>query len=83
MPKGKQRCTENRLCDICTFLYVFILFVFTTNDILSTRRDFFLKLSFWEIEPTKQMTDQKHKINLGKTVFDDNNHDKKSWACLR
>ena len=36
-PRGKQRCTENGLCNICIFLYVFIVFVFTTNLILSIR----------------------------------------------
>ena len=30
----------------------------------------------------KQMTDQEDIINLGKIVFDDNNQEKKSWACL-
>ena len=30
----------------------------------------------------KQMTDQVDEINLGKIVFDDNNHEKKYWACL-
>ena len=29
------------------------------------------------------MTDQEDNINLGKIVFDDNNQEKKSWACLR
>ena len=28
------------------------------------------------------MTDQEDNINLGKNVFDDNNHEKKSWNCL-
>ena len=28
------------------------------------------------------MTDQEDNINLGKIVFDDNNHERKSWACL-
>ena len=28
------------------------------------------------------MTDLKNNINLGKIVFDDNNQEKKSWACL-
>ena len=28
------------------------------------------------------MTDQEDNINLGKTVFDDNNQERKSWACL-
>ena len=31
VPKGRQRCTENGLCNICKLLYVFIVFVFTTN----------------------------------------------------
>ena len=35
--RGKQSCTENGLCNICMFLYVFIVFVFNTNLILSTR----------------------------------------------
>ena len=28
------------------------------------------------------MTDQEDNINLGKIVFDDNNQERKSWACL-
>ena len=28
------------------------------------------------------MTDQEDEINLGKIVFDDNNQEKKLWACL-
>ena len=28
------------------------------------------------------MKDQEHNINLGKIVFDDNNQERKSWACL-
>ena len=54
------------------FLYLFFVFVFTTNSILSTRH-VFLKHSFWKIEPTNQMTQLKNKINLGKIVCDDNN----------
>ena len=42
VPRGKQKCMENGLCNICNFLYVFIVFVFTTNLILSTRHDFFI-----------------------------------------
>ena len=38
--RGKQMCMENRLCIVCKFLYVFIVLVFTTNSILSTRHDF-------------------------------------------
>ena len=48
----KQRCMENGPCNICKLLYVFNVFVFTTNLILSTRHDFlysihFEKLSLW------------------------------------
>ena len=28
------------------------------------------------------MTDQEDEVNLGKFVFDDNNQERKSWACL-
>ena len=28
------------------------------------------------------MTDQEDNINLGKIVYDDNNQERKSWACL-
>ena len=28
------------------------------------------------------MTDQEGNINLGEIVFDDNNQERKSWACL-
>ena len=42
VPRGNQWCKVKGLCNICNFLYVFIVFVFTTNSILSTRRDFFL-----------------------------------------
>ena len=38
--------------------------------------------SFREIELTKQMTDREDNINSGKNVFDNNNQDRKSWACL-
>ena len=42
VPRGKERCMENGLCNICKFLYVFIVFVITTNSTLSTRHDFFI-----------------------------------------
>ena len=42
-----------------------------------------ISYSFREIELTKQMTDQEDIINLSKIVFDDNNQERKSWACLR
>ena len=44
LPNGKQKCMEDGLCHICIFLYVFILFVFTTNSLLSTRHDFFYSI---------------------------------------
>ena len=40
VPRAKQKCVENGLCNICKFLYVFIVLVFTTELILSTRHDF-------------------------------------------
>ena len=46
VPRGKQRRMENGLCNICKFLYVCIVFVFTTNSILSTRHDFFYSIHF-------------------------------------
>ena len=46
VPRRKQRCTENGLCNICKFLYVFLVFVFTTSLILSTRHDFFYSIHF-------------------------------------
>ena len=32
VPRGKQRGMENGLCNICKFLYLFVVFVFTTNN---------------------------------------------------
>ena len=46
VPKGKQKCMENGLCNICKFLYVFIVFVSTNNLILSTRHGFFYSIPF-------------------------------------
>ena len=83
VPRGKQKCMANGLCNISKFLYVFSVFVFTTNLTLSTRHDFFLEHSFREIELTKQMTDHEDNNNLGKILFDDSNQERKSWACLR
>ena len=42
---------------------------------------FFFEIHYWEIERTRQMTDQEDNINLGKNVFDDRNPEKKSRAC--
>ena len=41
VPRGNQRCVENRPRNNCKILYVFIVFVFTTNLIVSARHDFF------------------------------------------
>ena len=46
VPRGKQRCMEDGLCNICKFLDVFFVFVFTTNLNLSTRHDFFHSIFF-------------------------------------
>ena len=46
VPRGNQRCMENGLCNICKFLYVFIVFVFTTSLIVSTGHDFFYIIDF-------------------------------------
>ena len=75
--KGKQRCTENGLCNICIFLYVFIVFLFTTNLIPSTRHDFFYSI-FFEKLSLRTKTDQEDNFNLGKIVFHDNSQQRKS-----
>ena len=36
VPKGKQRCMENGPSNLCKFLYVFKVIVFTSILILST-----------------------------------------------
>ena len=46
VPRGKQRCIDNGLSNICKFLYVFNLFVFITNFFLSTGHDFFCSIHF-------------------------------------
>ncbi len=46
VPRGKQRYMENGLCNIFKIWYLFIVFVFTTNLILSTRHDFFYSIHF-------------------------------------
>ena len=80
-PRGKRRCTENGLCSIrkfctCLLFLCLLLIQFFQFDVI------FLWNSFWEIELTKQMTDQEDNIILGKIVFDDRNQEKNSWACL-
>ena len=47
--RGKQKCIENRLCNVRKFMYVFILCVFTTNLIDSTRHDFFYSIQFEQL----------------------------------
>ena len=42
----------------------------------------FIQEKIFNNEFTKQMTDQEDNTNLGKNVFDDNNQDRESWACL-
>ena len=44
VPRGKQKFLEYRLCHICKILNDFILFVFATNLIVSTRHDFFFRI---------------------------------------
>ena len=41
VPRGKQKCMEKVLYNIYKSLYVFTVFVFTTNLNFSTRHDFF------------------------------------------
>ena len=61
------------------FVRVYCICV-SSNLILSIRLDFFIH--FENLSLQKQMTDQEDNINLGKIVFDDNNQERKSWACL-
>ena len=44
VPRGKERCMEKGLCNICKILYVFIVFVFTYNLIVLTRLDCFYSI---------------------------------------
>ena len=44
VPRGKQRCMEKGLCNMCKFLYVFIVFVFTTN--LCVQLDMIFSIAF-------------------------------------
>ena len=46
VPGGKLGCMENGLRNICIFLYVFVVFVFTTNLIFSTLHVFFYSIRF-------------------------------------
>ena len=42
--RGEQSCMEDGLCNTCKFLYVFIVFVFTTNLIVQI--DIFFSTAF-------------------------------------
>ena len=46
VPTGKQMFLKNGLFNICKFLYVFFVHVFTTNSVLSTQHDFFNAIHF-------------------------------------
>ena len=81
VPRGKQRCMENGLCNICNFLDVLILFVFTTNLMFQLDMIFCIAIGL-KNELTKQMIDQEDNINLGRNVFDDNIQERTSWAFL-
>ena len=82
VPRGKQRCMENGLYNICKFCTCLLYLCLQSNYFFELDMIFFLQHSFWEIELTKQMTDQEDRINLGKIVFHDNNQERKSWSCL-
>ena len=56
--------------------------LFRWNYIFWNDSWFFFEIVFWNIERTKQMTGQEENVNLGKSVFDENNQERKSWACL-
>ena len=78
VPRGKQGCTEIGLCNICKFLYVFIVFLFTSNWILSTRHDFSYGIRFEKLSVRNRWLIKK--IIL--IFFDDKNQETKSCACL-
>ena len=72
-PRGKQRCTENGLCNIFKLLYVFIVFVFTTSLIISTRHDLFYSIKFEILSLRnrrliKKITLIRVKLSLTKTI---------------
>ena len=55
--KTRLHCAERKAkvyCNICKFLYVFTVFVFTTNLILSTRHDFFYGIHFEKLSLRKR-----------------------------
>ena len=75
VPRGKQRCMETGLCNICKFcsclLYVSLLLI------QFFQLDMIFSIAFnLRIELTKQMTDQEDIIILTKLVFDDNNQER-------
>ena len=81
MPRGKEKFMENGLCNICKFctcsIYSCLLLIQFFNSAY-----FLLQHSFWEIELMKQMTNLEDNNNIGKIFSDDNNKERKSWACL-
>ena len=54
VPIGKQGCMENGLCNLCKFLYVFFVIVFTIKLNLSTRHDFFYSIHFEKLRLQKR-----------------------------
>ena len=85
VPRGKQRSMENELCNICKFctclLYLCLLLIyFFQPDMIFFYGIHFEKLSFRNI--LRNWADLEVNINLAKIVVDDNNNERKSWACL-
>ena len=54
----------------------------STNLNLLKLFNLLFKICFWEIELTRQISDQEDIINVSKIVFDDNNWERKSWCYL-
>ena len=63
-------------------LYVFILFMFTTNSTLRARQDFSLAFSLKKLSLQSEMPDHTDNINRDEIVFHDQNVEKRSWFCL-
>ena len=82
VPRGKQRCMENGLCNSCKFLYVFCVFVFTTNLFLSTRHDFFYSIHFENLNLRNIWLNRNTILIRLKLFLTTYNQERKSWACL-
>ena len=52
------------------------------NKSFETIHLFLFEIQYCEIERARQVTDEENNFLLGKIVFDDNNQEKKSWACF-